>query len=433
VNGQEIKNKNELTRTHFTVEDVFRTLACAVEFEQVLDCILMIALRELDADEGSILLLTGPDATELKMLASRGLPEEMKARGYVPRAGSISERVLTEKKGIIVNGTLKSSSNCESLQDLKPRNIVSAICVPLATQGKLIGTMNINRTREGSHPFENRDLRLAEIIAGQAAMVIENHRLQDQLREQERLAAVGQVVTGIAHCVKNLLAGVQGGMGLIEMGAQTENCGLVTQGTQILKRSVTILSSLILDLLDWSKERKPLRQEFAAQSLLETLQDLISWKAEQQGISFVTECAHDFTLWADRDQLTRALLNLVTNAIDACTSKAYSGDESPHVKIKAELAHADDLPLSPPEQQKSKKWAVFEVSDNGCGISPEHLPHLWDLFFSTKGSKGTGIGLPAVRKVVSEHEGKILLDSEVGKGSRFTILLPAWQFGDSTE
>lgn len=415
-------DRESLTGTRFTFQDIFQSLTCALRFEEVLDCILSVALRELEADEGSILLLVGEESRELKMLASRGLPEEIVKRGYVPRAGSPSERALLEQRPLILNGTLETAGTAS--REFQPRQIRSALCVPLLVSGRVLGTLNLNRTREGAPPFDDRDSRLGQMLASQAAMVIENHRLYEELQQRERLAALGEVVAGIAHCVKNMLAGLQGGLGLVKMGVESQNLDLADKGTEILTRSVAMLSNLMLDLLDLSKDRTPIREPFIVQEVLEYIADLLGTKAATMGVHLEVETkeAH-FELWADRNQITRALLNLVLNAIEAC-GEDHSGQKALCVQVRAQRLGSEDFLLAPDELAKAPEWALFEVADNGPGIPPDVIPRLWDPFFSTKGSKGTGIGLAAVRKTVSEHGGKIHLDTEVGRGTKFMILIP---------
>ncbi|MGB9692543.1 MAG: ATP-binding protein [Candidatus Sumerlaeaceae bacterium] len=420
--NSEAGDKASLTGTRFTFQDVFESLRRALCFEEMLDCLLAVALRELEADDGSLLLLVGEENPELKMLAARGLPEEICKRGYVRREGSPSERVLRERRPLIINGTLETAKPENT--ELQARQIRSALCVPLLVGGRLLGTLNVNRTREGAAPFDQRALHVAEILASQAAMVIENHRLHEELQQRKQLAALGEAVAGIAHSVKNMLAGVHGSLGLVKMGLQTQNYELIANGTEILSRSIAMVSNLVLDMLDMSKERRPLRERFSVADIVRNVAEIVTHKAALLGVElrFETDGA-DFELWADRDQMTRALLNLVTNAIEAC-AEGPSSEDGPWVRVRVRKLPSEECPLSPEERVKATNWALLEVADNGPGIPTEMIPRLWDLFFSTKGSKGTGIGLPAVRKTVSEHGGKIQVDTQVGRGATFTILLP---------
>jgi len=255
-------------------------------------------------------------------------------------------------------------------------------------------------------------------------MVIENHRLQQELQNKEHLVALGQVAAGIAHCVKNLLAGVEGGLALVRKGIDTGNWELAHKGHDVLSCSLTILSNLILDLLDVSKKRSPVLQPADARDLLESVRALIGWKAQAHGVELIVDVSSDFVLWVDPQQITRALLNIVLNAIEACTEELPPDGRRPCVQLRAQRMAAADTPLTPRQRRKAAQWAVIEVADNGPGICPEALPHLWDLFFSTKGSRGTGIGLTAARKVVEEHGGHILVQTSRGAGTTFSLYLP---------
>jgi signal transduction histidine kinase len=405
-------------------QDIFQGLACPLCFEEMLDRILDAAQRELEADDGSVLVISDADGPPLTMLAARGLPAEVRQRGYVSGAGSVSERVLAERRPVIIHGPLETPSDPPSAA-LASRLIQSALCLPLIVRGRALGTMNLNRTRAGAPPFSPGDLKIAQVAASQAAMVIENHRLEQELQNKERLATLGQVAAGIAHCIKNLLAGVEGGLALVRKGIDADNWELAHKGHEVLSCSLTILSNLILDLLDVSKKRIPVLQPADARDLLESISALIGWKAQAHGVELVVDVPADFVLWADPHQITRALLNIALNAIEACAEEPPQDGRCPCVRLGAQRMAAAQTPLKPRERRKAAQWAVIEVADNGPDIGPDALPHLWDLFFSTKGSRGTGIGLPAARKVVEEHGGHILVETRRGAGTTFAVYLPA--------
>jgi signal transduction histidine kinase len=106
----------------------------------------------------------------------------------------------------------------------------------------------------------------------------------------------------------------------------------------------------------------------------------------------------------DSTAIYRVLLNLGTNAVDACP------DDTGRVTVRS--------------RRVDEEWFTLEVQDTGCGISPEHRERLFTEFFSTKGAKGTGLGLPVTAKIVREHGGRIEVESEVGEGTRFVVWLP---------
>jgi signal transduction histidine kinase len=409
----------------YSFSDVFEALAHTRNFEEVLDVILATSLRELEADQGSLLLLQGDQAgTHLEMLASHGMPEEIVKRGYVARKGSISEYVIRERRPLILNDTPRTK-NYESLADetSTPRKIASALCVPLLAQGKVIGTMNLNRTGMDRPVFTEIDLEGCSVLASQAAILIENRRLQEDLLQNERLAAVGQTVASISHCIKNILAGVKGGVGITQMGLDQNNDELTREGFELLKRSTSTLGNLVLDLLDVTKEREPMRDSFDLCRTMHNVAETLRFKAQHMNVQLNVECPDGPLLYfGDSDQVLRALLNLTANAIEATAE--FRLDDTGRVDLSLRRIPAENLP--PDTKSDCGKHSIeIRVEDNGPGIPQEVQSRIWELFYSTKGSRGTGIGLAATRKMIEEHGGTIQLESVLNEGSLFRVVLPA--------
>ena len=408
----------------YSLHDIFDTLASTASFEDVLNKILATALREFQADQGSILLLDGDQTPMLKMLASHGMPREIVQRGYIPRAGSISEYVIREQRPMVLNEA-PTSHHYEtwSHSSNTPRSIHSAMIVPLVVRGRVLGTLNINRTKQ-PRKFTDEDLDICGIVASQAAIVIENRRLKEELFQKERLAAIGQTVAGISHCIKNILTGVKGGLAITESGIQGKQWSAVDEGFDILKRNSNTLSFLVLDLLDYSKERQPMRETFDVATMISMTLNTAQYKAAAQHVLLAAPNVCSASFYGDQDQIYRSLLNLVMNGIDACAEADRGTGNPPQVTVSAVVEPATNLPPASADAARAREWLVIEVVDNGIGI-PQHLrDDIWDLFYSTKGSRGTGIGLAVTKKMIQEHGGQITVDSMENVGTRFTIYLP---------
>jgi signal transduction histidine kinase len=231
-----------------------------------------------------------------------------------------------------------------------------------------------------------------------------------KLLEAERLAAVGQTVAGLAHAIKNITSGLTGGMFVLEKGVELDNKSYLNQGWQMIKGNVEKVKGVAVDLLNYAKEREPEYQLCDPNLPAREVCDLMVSRAGDVGVSLKTNLAQDLPeAWFDPEGIHRVLLNLVTNAIDACTDISCSSRER-QVTLRT---------------SKPKGWAVeYEVSDNGCGMDEETKQKVFQIFFSTKGSKGTGLGLMIAKKIVDEHGGVIFLSSEKGKGAAFTARLP---------
>ena len=235
-------------------------------------------------------------------------------------------------------------------------------------------------------------------------------RLERELIQSERLAATGQTVAGLAHYIKNILSGLKGGAYVVNIGLDKDDTNKLIAGWQMVERGVGRISGLVLDLLTYSREREPEYRNCFPNDIAEDVHELMEVKASQNQIEMIREFDSSIgEVSMDPDAIHRSLLNLVSNAIDACISDLNTNKKW-HIRLKTALENNNVI--------------RFEVIDNGSGMSAEVRKNLFTSFFSTKGGKGTGLGLLVTRKVVEEHGGKIDVASRLGKGSTFIIRLP---------
>ncbi len=231
-----------------------------------------------------------------------------------------------------------------------------------------------------------------------------------KILETERLAAIGQTVGGLAHAIKNIAGGLTGGAFVLEKGIDLHNEKYLHEGWDMVKGNLARIKGMALDLLSYTKERDPDYQLLDPNSLAQEIADLMLPRARENDVSLEVESDESLLqVWLDPEGIHRCLLNLVTNAIDAC--------------INIDITQRQGRVLL--RTLKTEGWAVeFQVVDNGCGMDEETKEKIFQRFFSTKGSRGTGLGLMITKKIIDEHEGAIEFDSEKGKGTRFVIKLP---------
>lgn len=235
-------------------------------------------------------------------------------------------------------------------------------------------------------------------------------RLQREKEQAERMAAVGQTVAGLAHYIKNILNGLKGGAYVINSAIRKNNTELIGRGWSMVEKNIEQITNIVMDMLVYSKERRPQQQKVDPNELVMDVLDLMKERAEVSGVTMVHDLDPDLKeVSMDRTGIHRCLLNLVSNAIDACTLEGIT-EGTGLVTVKTD---------------KPEGWGVrFQVTDNGTGMDEETKKRLFTGFFSTKGYKGTGLGLPVTQKIVREHGGELTFESELGKGTTFTLLLP---------
>jgi len=231
--------------------------------------------------------------------------------------------------------------------------------------------------------------------------------LQEELVQQERLAAVGETVAGLAHCLKNALNGLRGGQYVIDRAVELGDAERLRKGWRVMKSGVAQVEGLTFDMLYYIKERQPDRKPTDLNQVIQQIVDLLLESAKGQGVDLRADLDPGIGEEAlDRTLIYRAVLNLATNAIDACT-ESESGNL---VVLESRLAGPDEI--------------VVTVEDNGVGMSEEIQSRLFTRFFSTKATRGTGLGLSVVKKIAEEHGGSVAVQSEPGRGSVFQIHLP---------
>ncbi len=385
----------------------------STSIEQVLERILDLTIDVVGADRGCVLLRdvdTG-QVTPQAIRYRRGVDQS----APMPISHTIVNSVVANRQGVLTSDA-QSDSRFTAGQSIFQAGIREAICVPMQGRYELMGVLYVDITTspqrvllDGGHAAKFNDdlLRLMVAIGRQSALALEDNRYQQALVQAERLAAIGQTIATLSHHIKNILQGVRGGSYLIEMGLKDFNEEIVRKGWNIVDKNQTKIYNLVMDMLTVSKERQPAMVEADLNETVADVCELMQARAAELGVKFERRLADDLPASQfDPDGIHRAVLNIVTNAIDA-----VEGQEGGRVIISTEY---DSL---------ARALNVL-VSDNGPGIPQELLGKIFQVFESTKGARGTGLGLAVSRQIIREHGGDILVESHPGQGSLFML---KWQ------
>jgi two-component system, NtrC family, sensor kinase len=344
-----------------------------------------------------------------------GSPEDSKVGGQPPEkihaSRTIIHHVLSTGEGVLSSNAMadRRFSRGKSVQNL---GIRSALCVPIKARKlgsknpeEIVGLIYIDSSVK-NYTYSPDQLRLLSAIGLQAGMAVSNARLYQAGLKAERMAAVGETTAALSHSIKNILQALRGGADVVEMGLRGGNLPQATKGWRVVERNLDKIYSLTLNLLAYSKPREPKMEQISLKVLIDECLELIAARASEKGVMAVADAEPDApAIPADPDGLHQVLMNLLTNAIDAV--EAQKG------LIRVVCRY-----------DASNKQGVIEVIDNGPGIPPAMMPHMFELFHSTKGNRGTGLGLAVAKKIVEEHDGSISVKSRQGEGTTFTIRLP---------
>lgn len=394
---------------------VTQAVSHILDTDQLLDKIMDLIFETIQADRGCIMLKSEDGSTFQ--------PKAVRFRGGVDKnekiaiSRTITDMVLRDQQGVLVADALGDDrfAPAPSIQQI---GIREALCVPMKGRHETLGVLYLDtRSMEivgdatetaKSRRLTEDHLLLAIAIGHHAALALEETRYHQAMVQSEKLAAVGQTIAAISHHVKNILQGLRSGTDLLKLGMDQHDEKLLHQGWKIVERNQGRIYELVMDMLNYSKDREPALESTDINAIVKDVLELVEPRIKERGITLELKLDGVMPwLLVDPEGVHRALLNVVGNAIDA-----LEGHERPKLMVQTHLDH-------------DGRFAQISVTDNGPGIPAERIEDIFKPFVSSKGSKGTGLGLPVSRKILREHGGDLVVQSQVDRGSRFVLRLPA--------
>lgn len=382
------------------------------DIDQLLNHIMQRVFASIQPDRGCI-MLQDADTGEFTPTAVH-YAENVDNEEQMSISQTIVDWVLKRNEGVIVLDAAHDE-RFGAAQSIVKLGIREAICVPLAGRHETLGVMYIDIKSDSKDVLETQKpikfnddhLKLMIAIAHQAGLAIEDSRFYQAMVQAERLAAVGQTIASLSHHIKNILQGLRAGSYVLEMGLEEEKLDLVRKGWTTVQKNQDKIYNLVMDMLSYSKDREPALEMVELNHIVKEVAELMEPRAKDFNAKLEVNLAeHLPPLAADPDGIHRALLNIVTNAIDA-----VEGVPRACVVIETSL-------------DPSGRYQHIAIRDNGVGVPESRKEYIFQIFNSTKGERGSGLGLAVSQKILHEHNGQIRLESELGKGSCFTLDIP---------
>lgn len=277
------------------------------------------------------------------------------------------------------------------------------LAVPMIERDRLVGVLEVVN-KVGADAFSPLDEHVMAMFSSLAATAVVNARLIERQFRTERLAALGQAIAGLTHHIKNILTGLGSSTELIQMALDRNNHEMALRTWPVLKRNVQRMSNFVQDLLAFSKPRTPMRQKTDLAALVREACDSVRDLFNAKDLLLEADTGSGpLVVRVDADGIYRCLLNLIHNAAEAVP------EQGGRVRISARVAVDGTVEI--------------EVSDNGSGVPPDLRRQIFDPFFSTKGTRGTGLGLATSAKIAQEHGGGLELAAS-DSGACFRLFLP---------
>lgn len=366
-----------------------------------------ISLELLDADDVS-LMCSGEDG-RLRILFALGLGEEVLAETNLELGERVAGRVAAERVPLLIQGGIEEDSRFQGISG--HGRVGSAIVYPLTSGEELLGVLNLSRA-SGNQPFRSQDVEAVGILASQAALALRNSRLTRELAAAARLAGLGQLAAAVAHEINNPLAHVLLRLDSLQECLDGEDAGSkqaldeawehALQATQAVER----IRHIVERIRDIRPREHPVSGPVSLGEAFRSALALASPEVRYRAVlrDRIPELPR---VMAVEGQLVQVFLNLLVNAAHA----TGEGDAGAH-RITVTGGQLDGT-------------AWVEVEDSGCGIPPEDLERVFQPFYTTKPPEvGTGLGLAVSREILLAHGGRLEVESTVGEGSRFRVVLP---------
>jgi signal transduction histidine kinase len=397
-------------------------LAKELSLESVLQNIAEVARKVLGAKYGAVGMLN-EDGEGLSQFITVGIDEGTKSRiGPLPIGKGILGVLVREAKPLRLKD-LGSDPRAHGFPAHHP-SMRSFLGVPIMSKGKIFGHLYLTE-KQGADEFSKEDEALAITLAAQAAIAVENaslyeevrrsyeqlSRSQDLLLRQEKLASLGRLAAGLAHEINNPLSSVAGFAEALHRRAQAERLHEqekfrdIPEYLAFIQQEVARAAAIVRRLLDFARQREPSFESLNLAALIRDTVALVTRQAVVTNKRIELNLPRDLpVIQLDRHMLQQAILNLLTNALDAIEGEG-------EVRVSAFPATGQ---------------VEILIQDTGSGIPPENLAKIFDPFFTTKEvGRGTGLGLAICQGIIEQHGGAIEVRSDgVGKGTTVVIRLP---------
>jgi len=408
----------------------------ALDKADLLRAVLGLAFAEFSPDRGCVMLFDPtPEPGQPIPTDAQLLPVAIKYRvapldsneANINLSRTILQHAIRTGEGVLSSNAMSDPrfAKGDSVQRL---HIRSALCAPIRFRDRTFGAIYIDSSIN-NYTFTQDQLALLNAIAAHAALALANAELYQQALQSERLAVMGETVATLSHSIKNILQGLRGGADVVEIGLKKSDLKTAKDGWPILKRNLDRIIALTMNMLAFSRQRvvEPAMTPIAP--LLDDCASLLEALCVQRQVALIVDADAELPpICVDSALLHQALMNLITNAVEAAppargavTVKAqyWPMGKIPHLMHL--MGHASGA-SSPSD---IKPLLEISVIDNGPGIPRSKQPWVFQPFNTTKGIKGTGLGLAVARRIVEEHHGKLFLESDEGHGAIFRIILPA--------
>ena len=383
------------------LESLSSLVVSAGSASELLEHVVDMIMKEFSAETVFVLLSSKGE---------EGMPPFVKRGKHEAWSESIVQRVRNQRRPLLVIDAAVDPrfKNDESISKHGHRSLMAT---PLQMGDSIFGLILIEQ-REAPAAWTESDIRLLSAVSKQVSLAIVNADAAANKLQRARLISMGETVATISHAVKNIMQGLRGGAGAIELALSRGDLEMAGEAWPILSRNLDRIHDLTFNMLAWSRSASLETERVQVGPIIQEAIDLLAVQCRHRKVTIHLEGDQDLPpVPVDASAFHQAILNLLTNAIEAVSAKTG------RIVVRLQVDDSCD-------------WVIIGVEDNGDGIEPNRQAEVFQPFASSKGQRGTGLGLAVTRKIAEEHAGSLELDEAFTAGARFLLRLPLARDGD---
>ena len=395
-----------------SLASVSRTINSTLNLDEALRAITREACELMHARMCSLMMID--ESREwLDLRASYGAGDAYIKKPRLSVAESLLGVVARRKKPLQV-ANVQTSGRYQNVNVARQQGLVSLLSVPLLFAGQAIGTLNVYTGRP--YNFSNEEIKILSALAELSAIAIEKARLyerivdvEEQLRQNEKLSALGLLAAEVAHEIRNPLTVMKLLYHSLDLKFPAGDPR--AKDTRIIEAKIEHLNKIVEQILDFARTTEPKLAPVNLNELVDELGLLVRHKLANQNVQLVRDLQPDLPLvMGDAPQLEQAFLNLILNAAEAMPEGGTLTIKSQEMRL--------------PHTSAQPTHVVMEFKDTGKGMSAELQKRAFTAVLSTTKAKGTGLGLAIVGRIIETHRGTIQIKSKMGRGTSIIIALP---------
>lgn len=386
---------------------------------ELLRAVMDLVFEEF-APERGVIMVPGSDANSEMVpgVVKYQNPPKSDEEAKIHVSRTILKAAMEDGEGVLSSNAM-SDPRFKAGDSIQRYQIRSAICSPIKFRDQTFGAFYIDSSM-ANYTFTPGQLALMNAIGQHTGLALANTDATLRRVHAERMAAIGETVASLSHSIKNILQGLRGGADVVEIGLRKDDLKIARSGWGIMRRNLDRIVGLTMNMLAFGRQRTLELETTKIGKLVEDCAQLMESPCAEKHVALIVDADPEMPpISVDPSLIHQAVMNLLGNAVEAVAPE--SGAVTVRVSFHEPTAGGQLIKGS----SENTPFVEIAVIDNGPGIPQDRLSWIFQPFATTKGIRGTGLGLAVTRRIVYDHKGRIRVETAENRGATFRIFIPA--------